>query len=475
MFLYSSQNKYWIQVLVRLIIDILLFNIFFIVALYLRFNSDWYDILKIYWFGILVGSIVFACGIYICDFYNIQRRKEYLKDALILLFLHIISSIVMMGVYYITIITVMGRGVMLLGVILSYIAVLIHHFCMNFWYKFNSEQFTMIIGSVEDEADLNNLLKIRFKSLKFSGVIIYEGYQIKNNFKILGSVKQILKICQRENIKRVLCSNRINLNHELHRDFCQLRYIGIIIMPIIGVYEELYHFCPVSLITPEWFMNASTAPNLNYIRKMKRTFDVVISIAGILILGPLLLMGMLAVRLLSGSPVFYYQTRMGRFDRPFTLIKLRTMGTNAESHGAEWSKDNDPRVSRVGRILRKYRIDELPQLFNVLQGDMSFIGPRPERPEFIQTLTQKIPFFNERLLVQPGLTGWAQVNYPYGNTIKDSRHKLEYDLYYIKHMNIFFDFFILLNTLEIIFRGGIKKSEKIKDINPSFALTQENI
>jgi lipopolysaccharide/colanic/teichoic acid biosynthesis glycosyltransferase len=135
------------------------------------------------------------------------------------------------------------------------------------------------------------------------------------------------------------------------------------------------------------------------------------------------------------------------------------MSLDAERDGAAWSTENDPRVTVVGRFLRKYRIDEIPQLGNVLRGDMSFVGPRPERPEFVDELSASIPHYMERLMVQPGITGWAQVNYPYGASIADARRKLEYDLYYTKHMSLFLDLFSLLDTVRIILRGGLRNPD----------------
>jgi lipopolysaccharide/colanic/teichoic acid biosynthesis glycosyltransferase len=150
---------------------------------------------------------------------------------------------------------------------------------------------------------------------------------------------------------------------------------------------------------------------------------------------------------------FYKQVRVGEGHRPFEIIKFRSMRVNAEKNGAQWAVENDMRVTRVGHYLRKYRIDELPQLLNVLRGEMCFVGPRPERPVFVDKLAENIPFFNYRHCVKPGLTGWAQVNYPYGSTEKDSFEKLKFDLYYIKHRSFLLDLFVLLRTVEIVLFG----------------------
>ena len=156
------------------------------------------------------------------------------------------------------------------------------------------------------------------------------------------------------------------------------------------------------------------------------------------------------VRLDSPGGSFFRQTRVGLYGEPFDLIKLRSMRADAEAGGAQWATREDPRVTRVGRIIRKLRIDELPQAWSVLKGDMSFVGPRPERPEFVAELEEKLVYYAERHMVKPGITGWAQINYPYGASIEDSRHKLEYDLYYVKNYTPFLDMLILLQTIRVV-------------------------
>jgi len=188
----------------------------------------------------------------------------------------------------------------------------------------------------------------------------------------------------------------------------------------------------------------------------KRLFDIVLSLLLLLLLAPLLLATALAVRLDSAGPVLYRQQRVGRHGVPFTLLKFRSMRADAEkSTGPVWAQTNDPRITRVGRFIRKTRLDELPQLLNVLGGSMSMVGPRPERPHFVADLAQQIPYYNQRHIVKPGLTGWAQINYPYGNTVEDALQKLQYDLFYIKYRSLPFDLSIVINTIKtVVLRRG---------------------
>jgi len=165
---------------------------------------------------------------------------------------------------------------------------------------------------------------------------------------------------------------------------------------------------------------------------------------------PIIILFALLVKLDSKGPAFFRQTRVGLYGEPFTVVKLRSMRTDAEKDGAKWAEENDPRITRLGRFIRKVRIDELPQTWSVLKGEMSFVGPRPEVPSFVESLEEEIPFYGERHMVKPGITGWAQINYPYGASVEDSRCKLEYDLYYAKNYTPFLDFVILLQTLRVI-------------------------
>jgi lipopolysaccharide/colanic/teichoic acid biosynthesis glycosyltransferase len=170
----------------------------------------------------------------------------------------------------------------------------------------------------------------------------------------------------------------------------------------------------------------------------------------LILTAPVIALSAVLVKLDSKGPAFFRQTRVGLYGQNFDLIKLRSMREDAEADGAKWASKDDPRVTRVGSFLRKVRIDELPQAWSVLKGEMSFVGPRPERPEFVTDLEEQLPFFAERHMVKPGITGWAQINYPYGASIEDSRNKLEYDLYYAKNYTPFLDLLILLQTLRVI-------------------------
>lgn len=203
---------------------------------------------------------------------------------------------------------------------------------------------------------------------------------------------------------------------------------------------------------PSWLVFSVGTTRNRIERLLKRLLDIVTGTGLLLVTLPVTAVTALLIYLEDGHPVFYRQTRIGLNGKHFDVVKFRSMRTDAEKDGvARWAKANDDRVTRTGRFIRKTRIDEIPQIFNVLKGDMSFVGPRPERPTIVADLEEKIPFFKYRHVVKPGITGWAQVNYPYGASIEDSREKLKYDLYYVKNGSIFLDFLILMETVRVVF------------------------
>ena len=204
-------------------------------------------------------------------------------------------------------------------------------------------------------------------------------------------------------------------------------------------------------VNPSWLIFSDGFSSGRAISSVaKRLFDIAASSLLLALTAPVIVLFAVLVKLDSKGPAFFRQTRVGLFGQDFDVIKLRSMRTDAEANGAQWAVLDDPRVTRLGKFIRKVRIDELPQTWSVLKGEMSFVGPRPERPEFVAELEEHLPFYAERHMVKPGITGWAQINYPYGASVEDSRHKLEYDLYYAKNYTPFLDLLILLQTLRVV-------------------------
>ena len=219
-------------------------------------------------------------------------------------------------------------------------------------------------------------------------------------------------------------------------------------------YEKATGQILVDQITPSWFLLADLKVHCDKHATFKRLMDLVTATIGLCLSGPMWPLIALAVKLNDGGPVFYYQDRVGQNGRIFRLYKFRTMRTDAENGKSIWCSPNDPRVTRIGRFMRRSRLDELPQFYNVLMGQMSLVGPRPERPDIVQSLCGQIPFYAERHLVKPGITGWAQISYRYGSSVEDSKRKLQFDLYYLKQMSLELDLIILFRTAGTFLRGG---------------------
>lgn len=238
-------------------------------------------------------------------------------------------------------------------------------------------------------------------------------------------------------------------------ELLNLRLAGVLIEDASGIMERLTGTLPLEGLSPSALI-FSEGFKITTARKLfRRLISILAAAVGLTICLPIIPLIAIAVRLSSPGPVFYRQTRVGRRGRLFTAFKFRTMRQDAEAKGAVWATKNDPRITRIGRFMRKTRLDEIPQLWNVLRGDMAFVGPRPERPEFVQWLSKEIPYYDLRHMIRPGVTGWAQVRYQYGATLEETKRKLEYDLYYLKHLSVGLDLLIMFETIKtIVLRRG---------------------
>jgi sugar transferase (PEP-CTERM system associated) len=240
-------------------------------------------------------------------------------------------------------------------------------------------------------------------------------------------------------------------------DLLELRFSGIFIEEASATYESVCMRISTLELRPSQLVFSGELGPRPGILLMQAAYNLVLAVIGTIVLAPVMLAVAICVKFSSPGPVLYRQTRVGLDDRLFTVYKFRSMNADAEAKtGAVWASKEDPRITRVGRYLRKFRLDELPQFFNVLRGDMALVGPRPERPEFVKTLSEKIPYYRQRHCVKPGITGWAQINYKYSDTLEDTIAKLEFDLYYIKNVSPSLDAYIIFHTLKtmLLTRGS---------------------
>ena len=268
-------------------------------------------------------------------------------------------------------------------------------------------------------------------------------YNLADHVVLLGASEVVLALEERRNALPL-------------KDLLRIRTTGVHVNEISTFLERETGRVDLDSVSPSWLIFSDGFSSGRMVSSaFKRLFDVTASLLLLTLTLPVLVVAAIAVKLDSRGPVFYRQRRVGLYSTGFDIPKLRSMRTDAEAAGtAVWAEKNDPRITRIGRVLRKTRIDELPQCWSVLIGEMSFVGPRPERPEFVSALEDKLPYYAERHMVKPGITGWAQINYPYGASIDDARQKLEYDLYYAKNYSPFLDLLILLQTLRVVIWSG---------------------
>jgi exopolysaccharide biosynthesis polyprenyl glycosylphosphotransferase len=275
-----------------------------------------------------------------------------------------------------------------------------------------------------------------------------------NGHVVLGMGKELTRIVQEQNISDVLVAISGEMQGEMFQALLDAQEMGVEITRMPVMYEELLDRVPIEHLDTYWILRSfvDDAKVSAFYEVSKRLMDILGGLVGVLILLLLLPFVSLATMLDSGWPIFYSQTRLGKGGKSYEIIKFRTMRRDAEADGRpRWAKEDDERATRIGKFLRKTHIDEIPQIINVLRGEMSLVGPRSERPELVQHFQEHVPFYRARLLVKPGITGWAQVNFGYASTIEETKTKLEYDLYYIKHRNLLMDILIVLRTPWTVF------------------------
>lgn len=265
------------------------------------------------------------------------------------------------------------------------------------------------------------------------------------------SIESLLDYCRDQDVDEIVTAAEERRGSLPLRDLLTCKLGGVLISDYSSFMERETGRVDIDALVPSWLIYSEGGRRTQIDRFVKRIIDISASLILLTVALPFIVVAGILVFLTSRGPVLFRQERVGRYGKVFSLLKLRTMRVDAEQDGVpKWAAENDPRVTPVGRFLRATRIDELPQVFNVLVGDMSFVGPRPERPYFVETLTKELPYYVERHAVKPGITGWAQVRYPYGATVDDAREKVQYDLYYIKNYSVFLDLLILFQTVRVI-------------------------
>jgi sugar transferase (PEP-CTERM system associated) len=414
---------------------------------------------NLFWRAFLISVVCQLC-LYYNDLYVMEVEVRGRVLLLRLVQSLGVAWVILSVIYYIYPSVAIGRGIFLITIVLLFLLFLI----LRLLYlkaldlgTFNER--VLIVGSGRLAKDVGEKLLAR-RDLGYQVVGFIDddpaklGQSIVNP-QVIGDYQSIPRLIKQERVSQVVVAlpdrrGKLPINELLD---CKLQ--GTRVVDGVSFYEQITGKIIVEELKPSWLIFSEGFRKPRHLQIMKRLLDILLSATGLLVASPLLLLAALLIRLDSPGKVFYRQERVGENGRLFPLLKFRSMGEDAETDtGPVWAERQDPRVTRVGKVLRKTRLDELPQMINVLRGEMSFVGPRPERLHFVEDLKEKIPYYSLRHTVQPGITGWAQIKYQYGSSVKDAMEKLQYDLFYIKNMSLFFDLTVLFQTIKIVMFGG---------------------
>lgn len=403
---------------------------------------------------LLVVAVIFSS--FMVEFYNVDKDLK-LKERVVYLALSLcVSFLLLSAIFYLVPDLTIGRGLLAMAlVILGSLQTLWHVFCRVSLYHPGLARRVLVLGTGPLAREIGGLVTATNHNHILAGYFgcpnepIYVPSQ-----HIIGNGDGLVSAAIKERTDKIVVSLSERRGAFPLSEVLNCKFSGIEVVDAPSFYEQITGKLMIENITPSWFIFSNGFRRTGFGRVMKRSVDVSLSLVGIILTLPLLPFVVLGVKLTSPGPILFSQVRVGQGDRPFLLYKFRSMRADAEkASGAVWAQKDDPRVTRFGKFLRKSRLDELPQLYNVLRGDMSLIGPRPERPEFVDKLKEVIPYYSERHFVKPGVTGWAQIKYPYGASVDDAIEKLRYDLYYIKNMSLLLDLIIVLETIKVVLFG----------------------
>jgi len=370
------------------------------------------------------------------------------------------GALALVVVFYIVPESFLGRGVMALSLVFSLILTsLIRELFASLVGIDALKRRVLVLGTGSRAAEVDELLTRLGPRASFNLV----GYLRTGNDEsqidpakiIPGEGVSLRDVVDERRVDEIVVGVRDRRNGRLPMtQLLECRLDGLSIVDLPTFFEREIGYVQLNSLNPSWMIFSEGFYRGGVRKLVKRAFDVCVSAAMLVSALPIMLLAAVAIRLESRGPVLYRQQRIGESGRIFEVMKFRSMRADAEKDGrAQWAQKNDSRVTRVGKILRTTRIDELPQIINVLRGEMSFVGPRPERPVFVQELTEKVPYYASRHSVKPGITGWAQIRYPYGASIDDAAKKLQFDLYYVKNQSLFLDLVILFQTAQVVLFG----------------------
>lgn len=411
---------------------------------------------------------MYLFGLYLTDTYKLNREVSgvRLSERAILGILAAVAAVTS-GVYLTGLWgsqAIVGRGVLLISVLLFSIWALISRTIVDRWLKTNQNpsrflvlgDYQKVVDFSKEHRKLNSRTEFVSFADNFDSSDAYASGTAGSNTAIMNGIGSLNSTWKQQYWSGILIDGaERSLSQQMVRELMDMRLRGVYVYSIAEFCEQFWQKIPPAYVQDDWFAFTSGFNILhNRIKaKLKQLIDIVVAAAMIVVSLPITLPIAVIIKLTSPGPILYSQVRTGLNGKKFRVYKFRSMYQNAESKGIQWAKEKDPRITKVGAFIRMTRIDELPQLWNVFKGEMSLVGPRPERPEFDMQLREQIPYYDVRYLVKPGITGWAQVCYPYGASVEDAYQKVAYDLYYIKNYSLLMDFTIALKTLRVVVLG----------------------
>ena len=457
--------------LLRLVILILIDAVLAVAALYSAMLARLgkseaagilYDVQTLSIMAVFVFVILFSSNLMEAyDFDKNIRKREIVVN---ILFGTVTSFFLLSIVYYLAPDLILGRGIIIIS--LSIFAILQTCWHVIYLIGHNDQRFSrrvLVLGTGQHAAQIGDLAASNNRNFSLAGYASCNSNGMTENRReelsvprdlIVGGADDLMAATTKAKADTIVVALSERRGVFPLKDVLMCKMNGVEVMDAPTFYELVQGKLMLESITPSWIIFSSGFRRTNIFSVCKRGLDIFLSVVGLLLTTPFFPLIALAIKLDSRGPVFFKQLRVGNREKPFMLYKFRTMRQDAEaSTGAIWSSKDDPRITKLGKFLRNSRIDELPQLYNVLIGNMSFVGPRPERPEFVEKLKQVIPYYSKRHFIKPGLTGWAQVRYSYGSSVEDAIEKLRYDLYYIKNICPSLDTLIFFETIKVVLFG----------------------
>jgi sugar transferase (PEP-CTERM system associated) len=410
----------------------------------------------VFWEGMLIAAIC-QLSIYYLDLYDLRNRRS-IRNVLSRLLCAIgCASLALALLLFLFPPFRIGKGVIELSLFSIIFVILLWRLLLEWAARtFTAGERILLVGSSDGIATLAGEICARHDlPIHLVGVVTELGVPGGiPGVPSVGTVNDLGSIIEEIHPDRVVIALQERHQSSLMQVLLKHRSRGLQIQEAATLYEQLAGKIPVESIHPSILVFSGGFAKHSLLKRLyQRIFGVVGASLGLLLCGPLMLLAALLIKLESPGPVFYRQSRVGINGKTFDIIKFRSMHADAERSGPQWARESDPRITRIGAIMRKLRIDELPQFVNILRGQMSFVGPRPERPYFVDLLREQIPYFDLRHSVRPGVTGWAQVSCPYGASVEDAKEKLQYDLFYVKNRSVTLDCVILFQTIKTILMG----------------------